>query len=140
MLFVGGKRYDEITPRLPFPLTSPNFVMFSRLVEGQWTDLFMIRDKRKLDEASLSALNSLLDELYFIPMIMHVNNLNTTGDEFVWEVTTDKGFRKFRTRGRRAIINDRDRLILIDVDSNVYVINDPKSMDKASRSFIERFL
>ena len=100
----------------------------------------MIRDKRKLDEASLSALNSLLDELYFIPMIMHVNNLNTTGDEFVWEVTTDKGFRKFRTRGRRAIINDRDRLILIDVDSNVYVINDPKSMDKASRSFIERFL
>lgn len=139
-LIVNGKRYEEVTPRLPFPLTNPDFVIFSRFLGGEWVDLFMIRDKKKLDPGSLSSLNSLLSELYFIPVIKKVKNLSTTGDEFVWDVITDRGARKFSTRGRRNIINDRDRLILIDVDNNVYVINDPRSLDKESRSFIERFL
>ncbi len=139
-LQVGKQRYEGLIPRLPFPLTNPNFVVFSRFNSGEWTDVCMIKDIRKLDEASLSALKGLLDELYFIPRITQVLNLTTTGDEFVWEVVTDKGRRRFSTRGRRNIMNYGDRLILIDVDSNVYTIDLNKLTDKRSRSFIERFL
>jgi ATP-binding cassette subfamily C protein len=139
-LQAGKQRYEGLIPRLPFPLTNPNFVVFSRFNSGEWTDVCMIKDIRKLDEASLSALKGLLDELYFIPRITQVLNLTTTGDEFVWEVVTDKGRRRFSTRGRRNIMNYGDRLILIDVDSNVYTIDLNKLTDKRSRSFIERFL
>ncbi|MGC8636356.1 MAG: DUF1854 domain-containing protein [Thermoprotei archaeon] len=137
---VGQQRYDGVIPRLPFPLTNPDFVIFSRFSSGEWTDVAMIKDMRKLDQESFSALKGLVDELYFIPTITEVLELSTTGDEFVWDVMTDKGRRKFSTRGRRSIMNYNDRLILIDVDTNVYTIDLKKLTDKRSRSFIQRFL
>jgi len=137
---VGQQRYDAVIPRLPFPLTDPDFVIFSTFSSGEWTDVAMIKDMKKLDQGSFSVLKGLIDELYFVPTITEVLDLSTTGDEFVWDVMTDKGRRKFSTRGRRSIMNYNDRLILIDVDTNVYTIDLHKLIDKRSRSFIQRFL
>ncbi|MDP7975319.1 MAG: DUF1854 domain-containing protein [TACK group archaeon] len=127
-------------PRLPFPLSHPKYVLLSQRAGDDWVDVGTIRDTDLLDPESRAALESVLAETYFIPRVKRVLSLSTTGDEFVWEVETDKGMRKFSTRGRRNVISDGRRLILIDTDTNVYVVEDVASLDKGSRSYVERFL
>jgi phosphopentomutase len=90
-----------------------------------------------MDEESKKNLEELLDKLYFMPKIKKVRKLETSGDEFVWTVETDRGQREFRTRGRRSISRAGDKIVIIDTNDNVYVAEDLYKMDKKSRELLE---
>lgn len=124
----------EVIPKKPFPISYPYFLIF---VDVQGNEILMVEDYRKMDEESRKNLDEILDKLYFMPKIRKVKKLETSGDEFVWTVETDRGQREFRTRGRRSVRRAGDKIVIIDVNDNVYVAEELYKMDKKSRELLE---
>ncbi|MEM3715603.1 MAG: DUF1854 domain-containing protein, partial [Candidatus Bathyarchaeia archaeon] len=75
--------------------------------------------------------------LYFIPKILKIKKIETSGDEFLWEVITDRGPKTFRTRGRMSVMQIERRIVITDVNDNVYEIEDLYKLDPHSMSEIE---
>ena len=133
-LNADGNFYDNLTPAKPFPITYPEYVIFR---DSNGADVCIVRNYIELDEESKKNLQSVLDKMYFIPKVVKIENIETSGDEFEWDIVTDKGARTFRTRGRMSIIPVGDRVIITDVNDNVYEIEDVHKLDDKSRREIE---
>lgn len=133
-LVVDGKLFSGLTPARPFPITHPEFIIFR---DGYGEDVCIIKDYRDLDENSRRNLQIVLDKLYFIPRILKIKKIETSGDEFLWEVMTDRGPRMFRTRGRMSVMQIERRIVITDVNDNVYEIEDLYKLDSHSISEIE---
>jgi len=136
-LIVDDKLFDGVTPSKPFPITSPNFIIFK---DSDSVDVCIIKDCGKLDAESRKNLQTLLDKIYFIPQILRIEKIETSGDEFEWETLTDKGLRRFRTRGRMSIIPMGNRIIITDINDNVYEIENLPKLDAESKREIESTL
>lgn len=78
-----------------------------------------------------------MDKIYFIPRILEIGRIETSGDEFEWETVTDRGPREFRTRGRMSVISMGNRIIITDMNDNVYEIENLHQLDAKSRGEIE---
>jgi ATP-binding cassette subfamily C protein len=133
-LDADGKVYDDLSPAKPFPITSPEYVIFR---DGNGVDVCVVRNFNELDDESKRSLQSILDKVYFIPKVVKIERIETSGDEFEWDIVTDKGARTFRTRGRMSIIPVGDRVIVTDVNDNVYEIEDVYKLDGKSRRELE---
>jgi len=133
-LDADGKVYDDLSPAKHFPITSPEYVIFR---DGNGVDVCVVRNFNELDDESKRSLQSILDKVYFIPKVVKIERIETSGDEFEWDIVTDKGARTFRTRGRMSIIPVGDRVIVTDVNDNVYEIEDVYKLDGKSRRELE---
>ena len=133
-LVSDGKVFENLAPAKPFPITSPEYVIFR---DSDGADTCVVRNYNELDEESKKSLQSILDKVYFIPKIVKIEKIETSGDEFEWDIVTDKGARTFRTRGRMSIIPVGDRVLVTDVNDNVYEIEDVLRLDGKSRKELE---
>jgi hypothetical protein len=133
-LIVDGKLFSGLMPKKPFPITYPEFIIFK---DSSDVDICIVKNYNELDPESKRNLQILLDKIYFIPKILKIEKIKTSGDEFEWEILTDKGPRQFRTRGRMSIIPMGNRIIITDVNDNVYEIENLYEMDAQSRREIE---
>ncbi|MGQ9596931.1 MAG: DUF1854 domain-containing protein [Thermoproteota archaeon] len=124
----------EVIPKEPFPISHPHFIIFTDM---RGNELCMVEDYGKMDEASRKVLEEILEKLYFMPRIARVKKLETSGDEFVWHVETDKGPNEFRTRGRRSISRIGEKIVIIDINDNVYIVDDLSRVDEQSRTLLE---
>jgi ATP-binding cassette subfamily C protein len=124
----------EAVPRKPFPISHPYFLMFTD-VHGN--EMCIVEDYRRMDDESRKILEEILEKLYFIPRIRKVSRLETSGDEFIWRVETDRGAKEFRTRGRRSISRTGEKIVIIDNNDNVYMVEDINRMDERSRALLE---
>ncbi|MBS7607521.1 MAG: DUF1854 domain-containing protein [Candidatus Bathyarchaeia archaeon] len=131
---VDGRILSGLIPAKPFPITYPEFVIFR---DSSGVDVCIIRDYRELDEESKRSLQKVLDKIYFIPKIQRIMSIETSGDEFLWDVLTDKGPRVFRTRGRMSVILMGKRVVITDINDNVYEIEDLSLLDPKSLSELE---
>jgi len=155
---LDGILHDDVIPRRPFPLSIPEFIIFVQTQppaqvtagdataakkekgggeEPQSQEICMLKNYRELDEQSLLNLEGVLEKLYFIPRVLKVERLETSGDEFEWEILTDRGLRVFHTRSRRQVINMGTRIIVIDTHDNIYHIEDVGKLDGRSRMLLE---
>ncbi|MBS7625082.1 DUF1854 domain-containing protein [Candidatus Bathyarchaeota archaeon] len=133
-LIIDGKVLSGLIPARPFPITHPEFIIFR---DNYGVDVCMIKDYRALDEESRRNLQKILDKLYFIPRITRIKRIETSGDEFIWDVVTDRGPKTFRTRGRMSVIQVENRVVITDINSNVYEIEDLSNLDAHSISELE---
>lgn len=124
----------EAVPKKPFPISYPYFLIFT---DTQGNEIGILEDYRKIEGESKEVLEELLDKLYFIPRIIRVRELETSGDEFVWKVETDRGIREFRTRGRRNLSRSGEKIVIIDTNDNVYIVEDLNKIDERSRILLE---
>ena len=133
-LNVNGRLLCGLTPAKPFPVTHPEYIVFK---DSYGVDVCIVRNYYELDDESKKNLQALLDKMYFIPKILRIDRIDTSGDEFEWDILTDKGPRVFRTRGRMSVIPVGNRVIITDVNDNVYEIEDVSQLDEKSRREIE---
>lgn len=134
---VGSTVYKNLIIRRPFPITNPNFLLFINQSSGKIA--FTIRDMRRLRDDVRAIVERILNRFYFMPIITRIYSLETSGDELIWDVETDRGGRtRVRTRGgRSSIVSVGSRVVIIDVDDIIYQIPDINRLDKRSRRFIE---
>jgi ATP-binding cassette subfamily C protein len=133
-IIADGKVLSGLTPSKPFPITYPDFIIFR---DSSGVDVCIIKDCSRLDEESKRNLYKVLDKIYFIPKIQKINKIETSGDEFLWNVLTDKGPRNFRTRGRMSVILMGKRAVITDTNDNIYEIEDLSLLDSRSLSELE---
>jgi len=136
-LVVDGKLLGGLIPAKPFPITYPEFIIFK---DSSDVDVCIIKNYKDLDPESQKNLESLLEKMYFIPTVSRIDKIETSGDEFQWEILTNKGARSFRTRGRMSVIQMSNRIIVTDIHDNVYEIEDLYKLDSKSRREIEATL
>lgn len=136
-LIVNGKVLPGLTPAKPFPITYPKFIIFR---DSANIDICMIKNYEELDPESKSNLEKVLDRIYFIPKIRKIESIKTSGDEFVWNVQTEKGPREFRTYGRRSLFIVGNRIVIIDIHDNIYEIVDINTLDSKSMRELEYIL
>jgi len=154
---LDGVPHEDVVPRRPFPLSIPEFIIFVKTQppaqagdaaeaakgkggggeEPQSQEICMLKDYRELEERSRGNLVQVLERLYFIPHVLKVERLETSGDEFEWEIMTDRGERVFHTRSRRQVINMGTRIVVIDTHDNIYHIEDVGKLDGRSRMLLE---
>lgn len=91
-IMVNGTVYEVREYYKPFPTTRPYFL----LIETNEERYFAAEDYRKYGEVIRKAV----ERKYFIPRVEKILKIDTRGDEFVWEVKTDRGETTFKTRGR----------------------------------------
>jgi len=134
VLNLRNTRFHNVIPERPFPVSDPVFVILKD-VEGN--DICTIRDTGKLDKKSRENLEKILNRLYFIPKITRINELDSVGDKFEWDTETKKGKRKFTTRGRDSIIFIGKKIIISDIDDNIYQIENVSALDTRSTNMIQ---
>ncbi|MEM2906032.1 MAG: DUF1854 domain-containing protein, partial [Candidatus Bathyarchaeia archaeon] len=141
VLQYGDVTYRELVPRRPFPISRPQFIILAEKDgNGVLHEVCALRDYNQLDQESKSILEGILEKTYFMPTILTVEQLETSGDEFQWKVLTDKGPRAFNTRGRRNIIVMGQRIVVIDTSDNIYLIPDYRKLDPRSRRMLYKFV
>ncbi len=124
----------EVIPKKPFPISNPYFLVFT---DAQGNEICVVEDYRKMDGFSRKTLEEVLGKLYFMPVIRRVKKLETSGDEFIWHVETDRGLKEFRTRGRRSVSRSGEKIVIIDINDNVYIVEDINKVDERSRVLLE---
>jgi len=75
----------------PFPIAYPNFLIFKNIYG---VDICIIKNYGELDPESRKNLLVFLDKAYTIPLILEVEKIETSGDEFEWEFLTTRGRQK----------------------------------------------
>jgi len=126
--------YTNVIPERPFPISHPEFII---LKDAKDHDICTIKDISKLDRESRKNLEKLLDKLYFIPKIVEIVRLEASGDKFEWETITNRGRRKFNTRGRESITFIENKIIITDTYHNLYEIENIQKIDERSKKIIQ---
>lgn len=132
-LVINGKAYRDLKPRLPFPISRPEYVIF---YDKDGKEVFMLSNYKSLDNESIKLLEDAIILNNFKPTTLSVKRINVKGDELEWHLVTDHGEVVVRTRGRRNVMLMDSRIILVDVHDNVYEI-DLKRLDKDSIKLID---
>jgi len=137
----NGQAFEGLIPRRPFPISRPQFIILSEKdTAGAYREVLMLRDYSQLDQESRNALELVLEKTYFVPRVLRVEQLETSGDEFQWRILSDKGHRAFNTRGRRNIMVIERRIVIIDTSDNIYLIPDYHKLDQRSRRLLHKFI
>jgi hypothetical protein len=115
----------------PFQLSNPDFL----LIKTKEVRLFTTVGGKGYEK-----VRTYLEKKYFIPKIMRIQKITTTGDEFVWTVSTDRGDTEIRTRGRGGgLIRVDGKIFIIDTNDDVFEI-DLSVLDRKSLQIISSIL
>ena len=79
---------------------------------------------------------------YFFPKIQAINGINIQLGDYYWDVTTDRGPRKFLLNSPAMNIRwlSDQRLLLSDSEGIKYEIEDIQALDQVSRDWVDRIL
>lgn len=120
-----------------FPISSGD--RFIALRENKGRELGIIRDVGELDSDSQQALRSELERSYFRPRITRIFSITEQYHVPRWDVETDRGPRVFELRSSRRDMRvlSAGRVLVRDVDGNLYEIPDHRQLDPQSRTIID---
>ena len=134
-----GLRHVGVVPVRAFPLTAPDDGI--SLVGSDGRELVWI-DRMDVLPASLRRL---LDEDLvardFAPTLLKLHKVSSFGVPSTWHVSTDRGESSFVLKAEEDIRRLEGGALLIASAHGVqFRISDVKSLDRASRKLLERFL
>ncbi len=131
---INGKVYCNVKPRRPFPYTHPEYIIF--YAEDD-TELGILPDYRKLDKGSRERLERVLKIIYYIPTVKRIIKLDTTKSRYEWQLETDKGEVTIKTWSRCTRWLPNGKLLIYDIDGNVYLVENVLKLDPKSRAYLD---
>lgn len=139
-LELGERVYPKVDLHLSFPFTHPDRFISVREPEGE--EIGLILDLSELDQPSQEAVLKELGWRYYTPKIKRILSYKEEFGHAYWEVETDRGRRKFVTRGRDQTVRSitERRTLIIDVSGNRFEIEDLAKLDSRSRQYLETVL
>lgn len=142
-----GMFYPRVTLRRCFPLSGVDEYITVRSRDEEDADkeveIGIVRDARKLDPVSRSAVTRELRLHYFVPVIRRILEIREEFGFLHWKVETDRGSKEFIMRDSpiRAVRQiDAARWLLIDINKTRYEIRDQQSLDSSSQELLKRYL
>lgn len=130
----AGRTSRGLIPRLPFPVSHPEFVM---LANRKGRELLALRDYRKLDEQSRDALQRCLDVTRLDVQVTGIDGIKMTGDGMSWSLRTSKGRMRVLTRHWEDVTVENDSVVLVD-DYGAPIRIDTSRLDRKSLGMLQR--
>jgi len=131
---INGRIYCNVKPRRPFPYTHPEYII---LYTEEDDEIGILPDYRKLDRKSRKHLERVLEIIYYVPKVKRINKLDTTKSKYEWEIVTDKGVINIRTWSRCTRWLPNGKLLIYDINGNVYMVENINNLDVKSRAFLD---
>ncbi len=134
-----GELHEGVVPVRAFPLVAPDEGI--SLVSTEGRELVWIEQLQVLPEEMRALLQAELALRDFVPEITQLKSVSSFGTPSVWTVQTDRGDTTFVLKGEEDIRRLAGSALLIAAGDGVqFSIADMRTLDRASRRLLERFL
>lgn len=132
--------YLKVKVARAFPLYIPNRYIGFR--DGADKDIGLVKDMSELSPESRKLVEEELQKRYFTPIILIIKSIQEKFGYTEWIVTTDKGERRFMTKGVHDNIAEvgMERLMVTDADGNRYEIPDVEKLDVRSLNLLNQII
>jgi hypothetical protein len=141
-----AEHYERVVAVRAFPLTAPDEFISLRKPDtkekGHGKEVGFIRYLNEFDAETQKLINDELDRRYFVPEIFKIKKMKEKYGYSYWDVVTSAGditFVVVNPTGNIRSLED-DRVLMYDIDGNVFQILDAEKLDKASYKKIEIYL
>jgi hypothetical protein len=136
-----GKEYSRVAVYRAFPFTSPLRYISIRDITPKCEEIGMIRDLAEWPAETRAMIEEQLNLRYFTPKILRITDIKEEYGFAYWNVKTDRGDMRFTTSIWNPIIRIGDRKLLVnDLDSNRYEIDDINELSRKETKMIDLFL
>ncbi len=138
--------FERVIILRAFPITNPNEFLSVREPDsrkmGRAKEIGMIRYMSDFDEETTRLFLEELDRRYFSPQLIKINSVKDKFGYLYWEAETSAGHVTFIMNNPFSNIRvlEDNRIIINDIDGNVFEIPDPTKLDTASFRKIEIYL
>ncbi|MCI8387733.1 MAG: DUF1854 domain-containing protein [Clostridiales bacterium] len=138
--------FERVVILRSFPVTNPNEFLSVRepdsKKQGRGKEIGMIRYMSTFDEATQALFKEELDRRYFTPEIKKINSVKDKFGYLYWDVVTTAGNVTFVLNNPFSNIRilEDGRILINDIDGNVFEILEPQKLDSASLKKIEIYL
>ena len=134
-----GERHVGVTPVRAFPLSAPGHGV--SLVGSEGRELVWIDSVEQLPEQARVLLAEELAVRDFAPTLLRLHGVSSFGVPSTWTISTDRGDTSFVLKAEEDIRRLEGGALLIASAHGVqFRIPDVKTLDRASRKLLERFL
>lgn len=138
--------FERVVVLRAFPVTNPNEFLSVRepdsKKQGRGKEIGMIRRITDFDEDTRALLTEELDRRYFTPQIQKIFSVKDKFGYLYWEAQTTAGHVTFVLNNPFSNIRvlEDGRILIHDIDGNVFEIHNPAKLDAASLKKIEIYL
>ena len=134
-----GERHVGVTPVRAFPLSAPNEGV--SLVGSEGRELVWVDRVDQLPAPTQALLTEELAVRDFAPTLLKLHRVSSFGVPSTWTVSTDRGDTSFVLKAEEDIRRlDGGALLIASAHGVQFRIPDTKTLDRASRKLLERFL
>jgi hypothetical protein len=134
-----GERHVGIVPVRAFPLSAPGHGI--SLVGSEGRELVWIDSVDQLPAQARALLEEDLEVRDFAPTLLKLHGVSSFGVPSTWTISTDRGETSFVLKAEEDIRRLEGGALLIASAHGVqFRIPDVKTLDRASRKLLERFL
>ncbi|MHB8961754.1 MAG: DUF1854 domain-containing protein [Saccharofermentanales bacterium] len=140
-LIYDGKEYSRVAVYRAFPFTSPLRYISIRDITPKCEEIGMIRDLTEWPDGIRAMIDEQLNLRYFTPKILEINDIKEEYGFAYWTVRTDRGEMRFTTSIWNPIFRIGDKKLLVnDLDSNRFEIDDVNQLSRKEMKMIDLFL
>ncbi len=138
--------FERVVVLRSFPVTNPNEFLSVRQPDskkqGRGKEIGMIRRITDFDADTQALLTEELDRRYFTPQILKIFSVKDKFGYLYWEAETTAGHVTFVMNNPFSNIRvlEDGRILINDIDGNVFEIHNPAKLDAASLKKIEIYL
>ena len=134
-----GERHVGVVPVRAFPLSAPGHGI--SLVGSEGRELIWIDSVDQLPAQARTLLEEELAVRDFAPTLLRLHGVSSFGVPSTWTISTDRGDTTFVLKAEEDIRRLEGGALLIASAHGVqFRIPDVKTLDRASRKLLERFL
>jgi hypothetical protein len=139
LVLVEGDKRTLVRPRCCFPWSKPG--RYLSLRDDEDKELAFICELSELDPDSRSAVEQSLTESVFVLTVTKVESSEEDFEIRNWKVDTRQGPRTFQTKiGEWPIDTPGGGLLFRDVAGDLFLVEDPESLDEKSWKLLSGFL
>lgn len=135
----AGLPHPGVIPVRAFPISAPDEGL--SLVSTDGHELLWIEAPSQLPEALRTLLAEELAQREFAPQILRLTHVSTFSTPSTWDVDTDRGPTQLVLKTEEDIRRLGDgRLLILAEHGLQFSVPDMRTLDRASKKLLERFL
>lgn len=138
--------FERVIILRSFPITNPNEFLSVRepdsKKQGRGKEIGMIRRMSDFDDETQRIFLEELDRRYFTPEIKKINSVKDKFGYLYFDVVTSAGNVTFVLNNpyNNVRVLEDQRILVSDIDGNIFIIPDPTKLDPSSLKKIEIYL
>jgi ATP-binding cassette subfamily C protein len=132
----NGKKYENLMPKLLFPISNPKFVGF---YDDNFNEIFLLEDYTILDENSRKILENAIRYNSIIYKIEKIRKIDVEGETIILNTIINNKELEIKIDSPENLFIFEDKILFIDENDNLYQII-LKDLDKRSLKELNKII